>query len=791
MSSKLLSRLLALVVTLLPGVGCYELRSNVCGDVVCPDGMECTADSSGCTATKCGNGVLDPGEACDDGNVHRGDNCRPDCTREECGNGLVDPGEDCDSAGQNSNDCNDDCTRPACGDGKLNPKFEVSAGSFEQCDQGDDNDDDVYGQAARCTKSCARAPYCGDGLPNGGEGCDFGAETSTCNLSDAARESKGAALLDSDCRPAVCGDGYTNTLAGEACDAGELDEQLAAQPKNAADCNADCSLPRCGDGKLNPESFVAGTSHLERCDKGSANSDAYGDPNGCTLDCLKAPYCGDGLLDSSHETCDAGAANGADTELDPGACTRSCTHCGDAHVDPGEECDDGNNSPADGCTIHCRKEECGNGVIDPGEACDDHNANQEDNCANCQYNVCGDHLIDREQPSTEQCDDGGESAGCNADCTLASCGDGVRNVSRGEICDGGQNGSADCDSDCTPRQCGDGTFNPKGEECDTSGDSPDCDSDCTSRYCGDGHTNGTTGPNGSAEECDDGNGSSRDTARCTKLCTISFCGDGYVNRVNEDCDWKNDANCSTSCKFATCGDHVVNAPEECDEGGESRTCDANCTTAYCGDGDLNTSGRFEQCDDANNVGGDGCSNVCRVEFGYACDQPGEACHPVCGDGWIIGEEQCDDKNTSDDDGCVDCRRERGYNCSGSPSHCQTTCGDGIIAGDEQCDDHNQNDDDGCTDCAPDHGYGCTGEPSSCQTSCGDGLVGGREQCDDDNQDPGDGCSDSCRRERGYYCQQEPSNCETHCGDGIRAGDEACDDNNTNDGDGCNKDCNVE
>ncbi len=48
---------------------------------------------------------------------------------------------------------------------------------------------------------------------------------------------------------------------------------------------------------------------------------------------------------------------------------------------------------------------------------------------------------------------------------------------------------------------------------------------------------------------------------------------------------------------------------------------------------------FEQCDDGNNLNGDGCSAVCTIEFVW------------CGDGVISNYEQCDDGNTSNNDGC--------------------------------------------------------------------------------------------------------------------------------------------
>ena len=77
-------------------------------------------------------------------------------------------------------------------------------------------------------------------------------------------------------------------------------------------------------------------------------------------------------------------------------------------------------------------------------------------------------------------------------------------------------------------------------------------------------------------------------------------------------------------------------------------------------------------------------------------------------------------------------------------------------------------------------------------SCGDGIVEGAETCDDGNAQPGDGCSDTCQVETGWLCTGAPSLCrETLCGDGIVEGTETCDDGNLDDGDGCSSLCAVE
>jgi cysteine-rich repeat protein len=64
-----------------------------------------------CIALGCGNGFVDPGEACDDANTTSGDGCRADCLSDErCGNGVIDVGERCDDGNLVSHDgCDSRC----------------------------------------------------------------------------------------------------------------------------------------------------------------------------------------------------------------------------------------------------------------------------------------------------------------------------------------------------------------------------------------------------------------------------------------------------------------------------------------------------------------------------------------------------------------------------------------------------------------------------------------------------------------------------------------------------------
>jgi cysteine-rich repeat protein len=125
-------------------VGCIEPDLVTCGDLTCPVGDVCTpngcassgdalacsglADGTSCTAKPngfchggacrpevCGDGVIDPGEACDDGNTVSGDGCSAHCDSDEtCGNGVVDyqQGEQCDSGvrGLSGDGCSSQCT---------------------------------------------------------------------------------------------------------------------------------------------------------------------------------------------------------------------------------------------------------------------------------------------------------------------------------------------------------------------------------------------------------------------------------------------------------------------------------------------------------------------------------------------------------------------------------------------------------------------------------------------------------------------------------------------------------
>jgi|GEM_PF-6253016 len=160
-----------------------------------------------CSGTVCGNGQVESGEQCDDGNTTDGDGCSANCTFETaegvCGDGVIDAGEECDDGNATSGDgCSATCTTettPVCGN-------EVVEGD-EECDDGNTIDGD--GCSANCTLETVEG-VCGDGVLDAGEECDDGNTidgdgcSATCTLEATI---DGAMLFSTTCGGCHTGNG--------------------------------------------------------------------------------------------------------------------------------------------------------------------------------------------------------------------------------------------------------------------------------------------------------------------------------------------------------------------------------------------------------------------------------------------------------------------------------------------------------------------------------------------------------------------------------------------------------
>lgn len=549
-------------------------------------GYECSLEGGACEKVevdikKCGNGTLDSGETCDDGNDASGDGCSSECKLESgyecltpgkpctekkvevdpCGNGKLDSGETCDDGNQVSGDgCSDACEaeegytcsevgKPCilatCGDENVDPG--------EECDDGE-NAMEYDAVKGACTSSCQWAPYCGDGNVDSefGEECDGGGvDTSTeyngCSLGCTRSEF-------------YCGDKHIthqeqcddgNSVSGDGCDSAckiELGYLCVDEGMPCKKIDQDTETKNCGNGTLDGG---------ETCDDGN---DKSGD--GCSGACLV----------ESGWVCEDG---------------KKCreTICGDSVIEGSETCDDGNDKSGDGCSEHCLLEPgwvcpsgekchsqmCGDGIIAGEEECDDKNTVSGDGCSK---------YCRREEGF--YCDKQGEP------CKPDVCGDGL--VTGDEVCDEGTNKTSGCN------HCQSITF---GWKCDNPG--APCTNDAV---CGNGKLEG-------AETCEESN-------ECCVNCAI---------QAHCLCDSE-----GKNCKKGVCGNHIVEAEEECDDGNmlAGDGCDPTCRREsiffcsedgschpICGDG-ITVWEANEECDDGNLISGDGCSSECKIESGFQC-----------------------------------------------------------------------------------------------------------------------------------------------------------------------------
>jgi cysteine-rich repeat protein len=660
--------------------------------IVCPDPLQCAAVQPVCISNSCGNGVVDPGETCDDGNILNGDGCAADCkSKESCGDGVLntDAGEVCDDGNTVDGDgCSADCkSLEACGNGIVDTaKGEVcddgnthagKCGDGHGCETTADCTDGTLCAPDGCSSDCKSNETCGNGIKDLGEVCDDGGAAGGC---------------EDDCQHGVgCGNGVLDP--GEQCDDGNLTD--------TDDCTSGCKINVCGDGVID----TSGITHHETCDRG-ANGIAV-ETADCNIDC-STPTCGDGKVnshfkpDGTHgEQCDLGSTGATNNNADTAACTAACqvNVCGDGKQASTEACDHGamNGTTGNSCDIQCKVVGCGNGILEVGEQCDPR------------------------APVFTSPNDPTQTATCDDDCTAAFCGDSKTNSAALEVCDQGTSNGTDCPwamnattcircaSDCRTVNntkaapfCGDGTIDVGHEVCDQGAD------------------NGTPCPYGtSCQRCD---------ATCATLTTQAgpSCGDNLISAVNnEQCDGTmipktclqlgyasgtplcfapgtaNQCHYDVTPCVPTCGNGVVETGEQCDTTIASATCNANCTKPVCGDLITNTlfkpdGTNPENCD--NGVNNDDtptcptyntscaarCSSNCRLFTPH---------EKTCGDSTIDSpNETCDDGNTTN--GVTECGYPSTLPCEACHA-CQDVvfapqkCGDGTVqAGHEDCEPPN-------------------------------------------------------------------------------------------------------
>ncbi|MBI5487329.1 MAG: hypothetical protein HY905_08355 [Deltaproteobacteria bacterium] len=560
------------------------------------------------------------------------------------------------------------------------------------------------------------APGCGGGGGGGGDDVD----------ADAAGDMVGDEPIDDDAagedgREDGRDDGREDGVEGDGTDGDGAD----ADEGGGADGDADVT-PICGDTVVDPG---------EDCDDGNTIP-GDGCEDDCTFSCVDSTECDD---------------------LEPCNGVESCT---------GHMCVDGT-PPAEGsaCTLPsgdagacrgglCASADCGNAVVDTGEECDDGNADNTDAClTSCMNATCGDAYV---HTGVEECDDGNAVAGdgCEDTCTytchvVGDCDD-AEFCNGGEVCGAGH-------------YCESGTPPAEGTACTlASGGAGACRSGlCAAAACG----NALVDP---GEECDDGNADNTDA--CLTSCVNATCGDTYIHAGVEDCDSDPARTCTTTCGSTgsqacdgTCHWETACTPpaevcngldDDCVGGIDngftcvpagtqactttcsstgSQTCSSACAWGTC-------TAPVEVCNGADDdcVGG--------ADNGFACVRGATgSCTTSCGS---TGSQLCDATcvwgsctppaevcNGADDD-CTG-GADNGFTCVRAATRgCHTSCDPaGTDTGTQTCDatcvwgscaapaetcDGRDNDCDG----ACDDGFGCCrGAATTCTTTCGSTGVG--------------------------------------------------------------------
>ncbi|CAD8126709.1 unnamed protein product [Paramecium sonneborni] len=263
---------------------------------------------------------------------------------------------------------------------------------------------------------------------------------------------------------------------------------------------------------------------------------------------------------------------------------------------------------------------------------------------------------------------------------------------------------------------------------------------------------------------------------------VSICNDGLIQQF-EICD---DGN---KIQFDGCFQCQQNYQLECLNCVNSKCLlcqegwyliDENCIP-FCGDG---ITVPTEQCDDGNDLIGDGCYqcqsecsncllcnylNQCQIcqEYFHSVQ---DICIPICGDNYIVpGLEQCEDGNQLQFDGCYNCQLECNSDCQRCQyGQCHDLCQIDELYIDGKCLKLNPNDVDIQN---TNTNYNCTNECLECiqgqclkcqqqfkllngtclKFLCGDGVLELSEECDDGNILSNDGCSNLCQIESNWIC----------------------------------------
>ena len=268
---------------------------------------------------RCGNGIVEEGEECEDRNRIDTDRCTNKCTKARCGDGIVwDPVEECDDGNLIGTDaCTHACNHARCGDA-------VVWEGVEDCDQGPLNSDT---RPNFCRTDCL-LPSCGDRVTDRGEECDDGNTINGDGCEIDCSWTCERFTQEIDCHDGLpCTDDICDPLTHTCSNPITVDTTVICRPE-AGPCDVAESCNGASDAC--PQDILLDVTHV--CRASSGDCDAEEHCTGYSVDC---PI--DELFPDSHEC--RTSIGYCDTEEYCTGTTKTCPP--DDFVSKGTPCDDG------------------------------------------------------------------------------------------------------------------------------------------------------------------------------------------------------------------------------------------------------------------------------------------------------------------------------------------------------------------------------------------------------------------------------------------------------------------